>query len=194
MDSVEISEAGSPQKLRKVKRVSNRRRSAASGSGVARLLLRGSLGATMIAHGVRHGKSIEGTAGWFESIGFRSPKMQAMLSSGMEVGAGAALITGMATPLAASAVVGTMAVAGHTVHKPNGFFITDEGYEYVMVIGVAAVALGALGPGRLSVDRLLGLHDRGTGVGRAAFVAGLGLAGAAAQLKTFWRRPAARPA
>jgi putative oxidoreductase len=111
------------------------------------------------------------------------------MSSVVEVGSGVALIAGLATPLAASAVVGTMAVAIETVHRPNGYFITKEGYEYTGFIVASAVALGALGPGRLSVDRLLGVDEKGSGWSRAALVAGLGIGGAALQLKTFWKRP-----
>jgi putative oxidoreductase len=162
-----------------------------SGSDLARLILRLSVGGTLIAHGVKHGKSLEGTAGWFGSIGFEQPELQAKLSSVVEVGAGTALIAGAGTPLAAAAVVGTMAVAGHVVHRPNGFFITDEGVEYVAAIAASSVAIGALGGGRYSVDRLLGLDKKLAGALGAGLAAGLGLAGAAGQLKTFWRKPAA---
>jgi putative oxidoreductase len=158
-------------------------------SGLAPLLLRAVLGGTMIAHGVKHGRSLDGTAGWFGSIGFRQPRLQAQLSTVVEVGAGAALVAGVATPLAASAVVGTMAVAYGTVHRPNGFFITSEGWEYVGLISAASVALAALGPGKFSADGLLGLHETGKPWQRAALAAGLGLGGAAAQLATFWRPP-----
>lgn len=159
---------------------------------VARGILRVAIGSTMIAHGVRHGRTLEGTAGWFGSIGFREPMLQAQVSAVVEIGSGAALLAGVATPLSASAVVGTMAVAGHTVHRPNGYFVVKEGWEYVAFLGAAAVALSALGPGRYSVDRALGLDDKGSGLARAALTAGLGLAGAAAQLKVFWTRPAAK--
>jgi putative oxidoreductase len=169
--------------------MSARARNAGSGLEVARLLLRGFIGSTMIAHGVRHGKTLEGTAGWFDSIGFRQARLQAQVSSVLEVGAGSALIVGAGTPLAAASVVGTMAVAARTVHHPNGFFINAEGYEYVMNVAVASTALAALGPGRWSVDALLGLDRRLIGLPAALFVAGLGLAGAAAQLAVFWRRP-----
>jgi putative oxidoreductase len=143
----------------------------------------------MIAHGVRHGRSLEGTARWFGSIGFRQPRLQAQASALVEVGAGGALVLGAATPLAAAAVVGTMAVAARTVHVPNGFFITGEGYEYVLNIGSAAVALSALGGGRLSVDHLVCRGERLSAAQRAALTAGLGLAAAAAQLALFWRPP-----
>lgn len=164
-----------------------------SGIEVARWTLRAVIGGTMIAHGVRHGRTLDGTAGWFGSIGFRKPKLQAAASAVVEVGAGAALVAGAVTPLAASAVVGTMGVAARSVHLPNGFFVVNEGYEFVLNLSVASVALAALGPGRLSVDRALGLDGRLSGPQRAALAAGLGLAAAAAQLAAFWRPPQPKP-
>jgi putative oxidoreductase len=156
---------------------------------MASLILRAALGTTMIAHGVKHGRTIEGTAGWFRSIGFRDPKLQAWLSAAVEVGAGCALLAGLATPLAAAAIVGTMAVAGRSVHVRNGFFITSEGYEYVLNLGAAAVALSALGPGRYSVDHLFWRAGDDPSVYRGLATAALGLGGAALQLAAFWRRP-----
>jgi putative oxidoreductase len=144
----------------------------------------------MIAHGLKHGRSLDGTAGWFGSIGFKSPRLQAKLSSVVEVGSGAAVVLGAATPLSSSAVVGTMAVAYRTVHQKNGYFITGEGWEYVALISAASIALSALGPGRWSVDRLLGVDDVGGPLLRALATAGLGIAGAAGQLATFWVDPA----
>jgi putative oxidoreductase len=164
-----------------------------TGKDVASLVLRAAIGGTMVAHGVRHGRTLEGTAGWFGSIGFRQPRLQATASAVVEVGAGAALIAGAATPLAASAVVGTMAVAARSVHLENGFFITAEGYEYVLNLSAASIALAAIGPGSLSVDRLLGIHDKLTPVQRAGLAVGIGLAAAAAQLAAFWERPEPRP-
>jgi putative oxidoreductase len=149
------------------------------GIDVARLGLRVTIGATMIAHGVRHGRTLDGTARWFSSIGFRQPRLQAMASAAVETGTGIALIAGAGTPVAASAVVGTLAVAARTVHLPNGFFITKEGYEYVLNLSVASVALAAL----------LGIHEKLTPARRAALAAGLGLGAAALQLAVFWRAP-----
>jgi putative oxidoreductase len=164
-----------------------------SSKDVASLVLRAAIGGTLVAHGVRHGRSLDGTARWFGSIGFKEPRLQAAASAVVEVGAGAALITGTGTPLAASAAVGTMAVAARSVHLENGFFITAEGYEYVLNLSAAAVALAAIGPGRLSIDRLLGIDDKFTPAQRAALAAGVGLAAAAVQLAAFWR-PKPKPA
>jgi putative oxidoreductase len=161
---------------------------------VAGLVLRAAIGGTMIAHGVRHGRTLEGTARWFSSIGFRQPEMQAAASAAVEVGAGAAVLAGAATPLAAAAVVGTLTVAARSVHVPNGFFITKEGYEYVLNLSAASLALAAIGPGRLSVDHALGIDRRLTPLQRAALAAGVGVAAGAAQLAVFWRRPKQKPA
>lgn len=98
-------------------------------NNIAPLMLRSMVGATMVAHGVRHGRTVDGTARWFETIGFRKPKMQAQLSSALEVASGAAIAVGFATPFAAASVVGTMTVAYATVHRPNGFFTMNEGWS-----------------------------------------------------------------
>ncbi|MBE9373285.1 DoxX family protein [Saccharopolyspora sp. HNM0983] len=160
-----------------------------SGKDVASGALRAAIGGTMIAHGVRHGRTLDGTAGWFGSIGFRRPRQQAVASAVVEIAAGAALAAGAATPVAASAVVATMGVAARSVHLPNGFFITAEGYEYVLHLGAASVALAALGAGRFSVDRALGVDELLSGRRRAALAAGLGTAAAAAHLAACWRPP-----
>lgn len=159
------------------------------GVGLARLLLRGIVGGTIAAHGLKHGKTLPGTAGWFGSIGFRQPMMQARSSAVIEVASGAALVAGLGTPLAAAAVIGTMGVAAGSVHIPNGFFITSEGYEYTLALSGAAAAIAALGPGRLSLDRVFGLDRRsGAAIGLAAIALGAG--GAAGHLKMFWSKPA----
>ena len=67
-------------------------------STAVQLLLRAAIGGTMIAHGVKHGRSLEGTAGWFGSIGFRQPKLQAQASAVVEVGAGTAIVAGAGNP------------------------------------------------------------------------------------------------
>jgi putative oxidoreductase len=159
-----------------------------NGAEVARLLLRASVGSTMIAHGIRHGRTLDGTSRWFESIGFRQPRLQAVASAAVEIGAGGALLVGAATPLASAAVVGTMAVAARSVHAGNGFFITAEGYEYVLVLAAASSAISAMGPGGLSVDGRWGKH-RASGPQRVVLTVGLGLGAAALQLLLFWRPP-----
>lgn len=153
------------------------------------LALRLLLGAIMIAHGWNHwrGKGgVEGTAGWFASLGLAPPTVHAWASIVVELAAGAALVLGLLTPLACAAVVGVMVVAGIAAHRRNGFFVFRDGYEYVLFVGVVALAVASLGPGRISVDRALGIDvrlDGGTGVAIAA----LGVLAAAAMLAACWR-------
>ncbi len=151
-------------------------------------LLRLVLGIVFVAHGWNHGfgpGGLDGTAGWFDGIGLRPARVQAAVSSYLEIAVGVALLLGAATPFAAAAGVGVMTTAFVTVHRPNGFFIVKEGYEYVLVVATALTALAALGPGRWSVDHAAGIVAEGWQVGLAAAV--VGVAGAAAMLAACWR-------
>ena len=67
------------------------------------------------------------------------------------------LALGMLTPLGAALVASVMLVAVLTVHVKNGFFVTAGGYEYNLVLGVAALTVAFTGPGSLSIDALR--HD-----------------------------------
>ncbi len=167
------------------------------GLNLAALLLRVILAVVMFAHGYNHvfnGGKLPGVAGWFASLGFRAPRLQAALASYTELGVAPLLLLGLLTPLGAAGVVGTMGVALVANHFRNGFFIfrKGEGYEYVLMIAVVGVAVGALGGGRFSIDRLLDLDDW-DGLAGAATAFGVGAGGAALLLATCWR-PGPRPA
>jgi putative oxidoreductase len=157
---------------------------------VAAFVLRLAVGGTMIAHGWNHafgGGKLPGTARWFESIGIRPGRVHAVFATGTELGAGALLVLGLLTPLAAAGVVGTMLVALVANHRKNGFFIfrPGEGYEYVLMITLVACAIGALGAGDWSIDHAIGFSLAGWGGLAVAAVAGGG--GAALLLLTSWR-------
>lgn len=159
----------------------------------ALLLLRCGVGAVMLAHGVNHIRpSIQGTAGWFGSMGMKPAVVHAWLASITEIGGGILLVAGLLTPLAAAGVVGVMAVAWAINHRGNGFFIfrPGEGWEYVMTLGVVGVALGALGPGAWSLDEMLDIRDQLTGTPGLLISLVGGIGGAAALLACCWRSPA----
>jgi putative oxidoreductase len=156
------------------------------------LALRCAVGAIMLAHGINHifrGGKIAGTAGWFESLGMRPGILHAWLASITEVVAGILLVLGLLTPLAAGGVVGTMLVAWITNHRTNGFFIfrPGEGWEYVMLLTVTGVTLGATGAGGWSLDNALDLFQPAPGVTGLVLSAGLGGGSALALLAIFWR-------
>ena len=76
---------------------------------------------------------------------------------GGELAAGFLFLLGLLTPLAGLLVLATMAVAIAKVHGPKGFFVQNGGYEYNLVLIIAALAVAAMGPGRFSLDYVLGL-------------------------------------
>ncbi len=158
---------------------------------VAMLVLRLWLATVMIAHGINHARSLEGTANWFASVGFRKAPLQARLSALGEVAIGTGLAVGLLTSLAAAGLVATMVVAFWSIHRFAGFFVfnrPDEGYEYVVTLAVAATALAMLGPGQVSLDAVFGLDTALDGWVGGAIALG-GVAAAALQLAATWRRP-----
>jgi putative oxidoreductase len=155
---------------------------------VALLLVRVVVGVVMIAHGWNHwrgGGRIPGTAGWFSGLGLRHGTLQAWASVVTEIVAGALLVIGLLTPLACAAVVSVMLVAGLLAHRPNGFFVFREGYEYVLVLAAVSVTLGVLGPGELSLDHAAGVVLDGWAGGAIAL--GIGVGAALGLLAAFWR-------
>ena len=157
-------------------------------SVAALLLVRVVVGITMIAHGYNHwrrGGRIEGTARWFSGLGLRHGTLQAWMSVVTEIGAGTLLIVGLLTPLACAAVISVMLIAGLLAHRPNGFFVFKDGYEYVLVLAVVCLALATLGPGRLSVDSAAGITISGWAGGGVAL--GVAVVATAGLLAAFWR-------
>jgi putative oxidoreductase len=154
----------------------------------ALLLVRIALGAVMVAHGWNHWRGrggIAGTAGWFAGLGLRRPRLQAWFSVVTEIGAGALLAVGLFTSLACAAVLSVMLVAGLLAHRPHGFFVFKEGYEYVLVLGVLAVALGTWGPGEYAVDTAADLAV--TGWAGAGLVLAVAVVATGGLLAAFWR-------
>ena len=135
--------------------------------GLARLALRGTIGALFVGHGLQKltgqfgGEGLEGTARNFERLGLR-PGMQHARAAGLaETGGGALLALGLATPAAVAALSGSMFTAIRTVHWRNGPWVTRGGYEYNLVLLGALAALAEEGPGRLSLDALRGRQRKG---------------------------------
>ncbi len=156
------------------------------------LILRVAIGLTLAAHGYGkffRGGKIAGTAGWFDSMGMRPGKVHALLAASTEVGSGLLLALGLLTPLAALAFVALMVVAGWTVHRPNGFFIVSDGWEYNFVLAVIAVAIATTGPGEYSLDWKLELIEDFDGVTGLLIAAVGGVAAAVGQLALFYRPP-----
>ena len=160
---------------------------------VGLLILRLVLGVTLALHGFNKffgGGRIPGTARWFESIGMKPGKFHATVAATTEMSAGLGLAAGLLTPIPAAGFVSLMLVAAWTVHRPNGFFIVKEGWEYNLVLAVSAVAVATIGPGKLSLDWLIFGKNWLDGWQGLLLSVVLGLAGAIGQLLIFYRPPA----
>jgi putative oxidoreductase len=144
------------------------------------LVLRIVVGVLFMGHGAQKlfgmfgGHGLAGTAGFFEQgLGLRPGKVHAAGAGAAEFFGGLLLALGLLTPLAAAALIATMAVAIITVHWSKGVWSTEGGYEYNAVLMATAFAVAAVGPGNWSLDHALGLDISGTGWGLAALAAGV---------------------
>lgn len=73
----------------------------------------------------------------------------------LEIG-GLLLALGLFTPLASLFIIGVMLVAITRVHWNKGFWSSQGGYEYNVVLIALAVVLGLLGAGAYSLDAVFG--------------------------------------
>ncbi|MBM7554203.1 DoxX family protein [Thalassobacillus pellis] len=125
------------------------------------LIIRLFLGLSFAAHGAQKlfgwfgGHGVEGTGGFFESIGIKPGKTMALAAGISEVIGGLLFALGLLTPLAALLIVVPMLVAIAKVHGSNGFWATEGGYEYNAIIIVAAIGVALIGAGTYSVDAII---------------------------------------
>lgn len=165
---------------------------------VGLLILRVVTGLTVAAHGYNKffgGGRIPGTARWFSSMGMRpNGTIHAVLAASTELGGGVLLAVGLLTPLAAAGIVGLMVVAGWTTHRHEGFFIVNSGWEYNLILATIAIGVATIGPGKYSLDWVIGLEpafDPNVGLVTSA---GLGLVAGVGLLAACYRPPAPEPA
>jgi putative oxidoreductase len=146
----------------------------------AMLILRVVVGLLFVGHGTQKlfgwfgGHGIEGTTGFLHSLGYRPARRHAVAAGATETIAGALLVIGLATPLAAAAVIGVMVNAIATVHGTKGPWVTEGGYEYNVVLIAAAVVLAIGGAGAWSADEQMGWNLHGVWWAVLALVLGVG--------------------
>jgi putative oxidoreductase len=137
------------------------------------LLLRIVVGVIFAGHGAQKlfgwfgGGGPQGTAQFFASIGYRRPRLMAVVAGLAELGGGLLLMTGLLTPLAALLIATVMLNAIATVVFPKGFL---GGYEFELTLLTVVVALAATGPGRLSLDHAIGWADNISGIAWGSLV------------------------
>jgi putative oxidoreductase len=143
-----------------------------------RLMARIIVGGLFIGHGTQKwfgwfdGPGLDGASAMMDSLGLRPGRRNAVAASASETIGGAMILSGALTPAAAAALIGSMITAIRTVHFKNGPWAADGGYEFNLVMIACVLALVDGGPGELSVDSALGIHDTGGGWALAALAAG----------------------
>jgi putative oxidoreductase len=131
------------------------------------LILRIVVGGLFAGHGAQKlfgwfgGHGLENTGGFFESIGFRPGKAFALLAGAGEFGGGLLLALGLVVPAATLLLTGVMASAIAAVHWRKGVWNSDGGIEFPLTLATVAFAVAAIGPGRYSLDRAIGLDWHG---------------------------------
>jgi putative oxidoreductase len=143
------------------------------------LILRLVVGVLFVGHGAQKlfgafgGGGIDGTASFFEQMGLRPGRLHAWFAGLAELGGGLLLALGLLSPFAAAALIGVMTAAIVTVHAKNGVWVTEQGFEYNLVLIAVAIAVAGVGAGAWSLDGALDLDLAGAGWAVGALAAGV---------------------
>jgi putative oxidoreductase len=129
---------------------------------IGMLILRLAVGLLFVGHGTQKlfgwfgGGGPDRTAGMFESLGYRPARPMAITGGLAETFGGLSLALGFLTPLGAAAIIGMMLNATLSVHLKNGIWNTKGGFELPLTNAAVATALAFGGPGKISLDYLIG--------------------------------------
>ena len=120
---------------------------------VGLLIIRLVVGLLFIGHGAQKwfgwfgGYGLKGTAGYLESIGAKPGVLMAFLAGGAEILGGLLFASGVFTWAGALLIALTMLVAIFKVHGANGLWVTNNGYEYPLVLLAVVIGVALIGPG-----------------------------------------------
>lgn len=126
---------------------------------VVAVLARAGVGIVFMAHGWQKIEAgVTATGRSFDDLGVPLPTAAAVYSAFVELLGGAALIAGLGLPATGLLLFADMAGAFVFVHAGNGLFVVDggtvgNGYELVLVLGMAGLLFAAGGGGRLTLDQ-----------------------------------------
>src|SRR3954467_1460810 len=107
------------------------------------LVLHGVVGLLLVGHGAQKlfgafgGHGVEGTAGFFESLGLRPGRLHALAGGLGEGGGGGRLVLGLRPPVGAAWVIAVMTPASLPAHRGKGPWPQTGGWELPLVNAVA---------------------------------------------------------
>jgi putative oxidoreductase len=126
--------------------------------GYGLLVIRLIIGLTFAGHGTQKlfgwfgGYGIKGTGGWLESIGVKPGILMALVAGLAELIGGLLFAAGLWLPVAAALIVITMLVAIISVHGKNGYWVTQNGFEYNLILIAIAIGVALIGPGAYAIQ------------------------------------------
>ncbi|HUG56047.1 MAG TPA: DoxX family protein [Candidatus Limnocylindrales bacterium] len=135
------------------------------GPDLALLVLRVTVGAVVMAHGlmklgwVGQGGSVAGVGGWFDSIGLKPGLLWAAVATFAEAAGGLLMVLGLGGPIGPGLVAADMLVVTVVAHWSQGFWVMGgkSGIEFPLPLVAGAFAVMVLGHGAWSLDAALGL-------------------------------------
>ncbi|QDY89752.1 DoxX family protein [Arthrobacter sp. UKPF54-2] len=124
---------------------------------LARTVLRIVTGFLFAAHGWQKFNefTIAGTQAAFAQMGVPAANLVAPVVAALELVGGVALILGVLTRVFGVLLAVDMLGALFLVHAPAGIFAAAGGYELVLILAAAALAVALVGAGKVSVDKAL---------------------------------------
>jgi putative oxidoreductase len=164
-------------------------RSPAATTDLGLLLLRLAVGLVFIGHGGQKlfgwfgGGGLDGTASFFESVGYTPGRTYAIIGGVAEFTGGLLLLLGLLVPLGAALLIGQMANA-ISVKAGHGFWIADTGFEYELTVLILCTALALAGPGVFSIDRPFAWGRGGLRWALLALILGLAAAAVTISMKS----------
>lgn len=101
-----------------------------------------------------------GFTGFLTQLGIPMAGVFAFIVIALEFVGGLALVFGIGTRWVSLAFAVDMLVALFTVHLANGFFVSANGYELVLILFGASLSLAFLGGGLYSLDSQVFTQER----------------------------------
>lgn len=127
------------------------------------LIMRMTTGSLLMGHGSQKlfgwygGYGLEGTGGWLESLGLRPGRQWAVVAGLSEFVSGLLTALGLFHPVGPLTIFGPMGVATGTAHAGKPIWVAEGGAELPVTNMAIGLGLTLAGPGRISLDRMLGI-------------------------------------